>query len=308
MVSTARHFGLFLLFLSILLVVGCEKERTPAVSETPESAFDNQSISSTEDAVPTVSLGALQKETVAVPVADASDTILPVVTDVPPAEPAPETPDTESKMVEELGEPVGFVQRFSYTYGYLLMATAMRDPNAIDPYYFARGVLDFGLQEKPFLSDAEMNNLLFEYQDKLIAEATAQLEELTKKNLETAEGFLAVNKAREGVITTESGLQYEVVKASEGVRPQASDSVKVNYTLTYLDGRIGDSSPKGVPSTFALPNLIPGFREGLMLMTVGSEYRFFLHPRLGYGASGSSNIEPNALLIFDVQLVEIVKK
>jgi FKBP-type peptidyl-prolyl cis-trans isomerase len=211
-------------------------------------------------------------------------------------------------LVEELGRPITLEERFSYTYGYLIMQTAMRDINAIDPYYFARGALDFGLQKEPYVPKNIMNDVLFEYQDKLISDAAAQLAELSRINLENAEGFLAVNEAREGVLLTESGLQYEVIKASEGPSPLGTDTVKVHYRLTYLDGREGDASIRGIPSTLSLPSLIPGFREGLMLMTVGSEYRFYVHPKLGYGETGSSKIEPNTLLIFDVTLVEIVER
>jgi len=211
-------------------------------------------------------------------------------------------------LVEELGRPITLEERFSYTYGYLIMQTAMRDLNAINPHYFARGALDYGLKNEPYVPRNSMNDVLFEYQDKLIADAAAQLAALARMNLDNAEGFLAVNEAREGVLVTASGLQYEVIKTSEGPSPLASDTVKVHYKLTYLDGRVGDSSVKGIPSTLSLPSLIPGFREGLMLMTVGSDYRFYVHPKLGYGEAGSSKIEPNTLLIFDVSLVEIVKR
>lgn len=211
-------------------------------------------------------------------------------------------------LVEELGRPMTLEQRFSYTYGYLLMQTAMRDIDVIDPYYFARGALDFGLKKDPYVARSAMNDVLFEYQDRLISQAAQQLAQLSKKNLENAEGFLAVNGAREGVVTTDSGLQYEVVKAVEGPHPAATDTVKVNYRLTYLDGREGDASEPGVPSVLSLPSLIPGFKEGLLLMTAGSEYRFYVHPALGYGQTGSLKIEPNTLLIFDVTLVDIVKK
>jgi FKBP-type peptidyl-prolyl cis-trans isomerase len=124
--------------------------------------------------------------------------------------------------------------------------------------------------------------------------------------LEDAESFLAVNGKREGVITTPSGLQYEIVEDSEGELPTAEDTVQVHYRLTYLDGREGDASIRGIPSTFELEALIPGFREGLMLMPVGSVFKFYVHPSLGYGIEGSTRIEPNTLLIFDVELVEIL--
>ncbi|MFA5467492.1 MAG: FKBP-type peptidyl-prolyl cis-trans isomerase [Sphaerochaetaceae bacterium] len=208
--------------------------------------------------------------------------------------------------IEDLPLPVSLEERFSYTYGYLLMEAAKRDVKELIPHYFARGALDSGLQTTALLDKNTMNNVLYEYQDKLIAEASKRLEELARKNLEDAESFLAVNGKREKVVTTASGLQYEVIKDAEGDKPKENDTVRVNYRLTYLDGREGDASIRGLPSTFDLSTMIPGFKEGLMLMSVGSTFKFFVHPNLGYGASGSTKIEPNTLLIFDVELVEIL--
>ncbi len=264
-----------MILIALSITIGCTKE--PA-----------------ENAVPTTRAVTQQSETPA------------------QAEPTAAGEDSESSasagassMVEYLEAPVTLEERFSYTYGYLLMVTAMRDVQGIDPVYFARGALDSGLSESPLIPTDAMNNVLYEYQDKLITEAARRLEELAKKNLEDAESFLAINGKREGVFTTASGLQYEVVKASEGDNPSETDTVQVHYRLTYLDGREGDASVRGIPSTFNLSSLIPGFREGLMLMTAGSQFRFYVHPSLGYGEAGSSRIEPNTLLIFDVELVSI---
>lgn len=213
----------------------------------------------------------------------------------------------QQSMVEYLPAPETLDERFSYTYGYLLMVTAMRDVQGLDPVYFSRGAYDAGLSETPLIEESEMNTVLYEYQDKLITDAARRLEELARKNLEDAESFLAVNGKREGVTTTSSGLQYEILETTEGAHPEADDTVKVNYRLTYLDGREGDASIRGIPSTFDLSSMISGFREGLLLMPVGSSFRFYVHPDLGYGEEGSTRIEPNTLLIFDVELVEIVE-
>jgi FKBP-type peptidyl-prolyl cis-trans isomerase len=209
--------------------------------------------------------------------------------------------------VTNLEPPSTLEERFSYTYGYLLMEGEMREfQEGLLPAYFARGALDAGFGNPALLDKGSMNNALYEYQRKIIEEATKRLEELASKNLEDAESFLAINGKREGVITTSTGLQYEVVKDSEGDKPLEDETVRVNYRLTYLDGREGDASIRGIPSTFDLSHMISGFREGLLLMGVGSEFRFFVHPNLGYGVSGSAKIEPNTLLIFDVELVEII--
>ncbi len=205
-----------------------------------------------------------------------------------------------------LAKPQTLDERFSYAYGYMLMESASKDLPSIDANYFLRGIYDRGIDESQMLSAEERNTAFYEFQTKLVNEASEQLKELAAKNLAEAEDFLRVNGEKEGVSTTESGLQYMVVNPSEGPSPQSGDSVKVNYTLTFLDGREGDSSVPGIPSTFGLDNLIPGFSEGLLLMSEGSSYRFFVHPSLGYGEAGNSRIEPNTLLIFDVELVEIL--
>ncbi|MGI6466658.1 MAG: FKBP-type peptidyl-prolyl cis-trans isomerase [Sphaerochaetaceae bacterium] len=209
--------------------------------------------------------------------------------------------------IEKLNPPSTLEERFSYTYGYLLMMTAMRDVQNISTDYFIRGSLDAALNSDPLIASNLMNTVLYEYQEHLMSEASKRLEELAKKNLEDAESFLAINGQRDTIITTSSGLQYEIVKDSDGETPQEHDIVKVNYKLTYLDGREGDASIRGIPSEFSLDSLISGFKEGLMLMRVGSQFRFYVHPNLGYGQEGSSRIEPNTLLIFDVELVEVKK-
>ena len=307
------RYGLFLIILPIatllVLLVSCQKplastsEKVSVLVTSTSGSNHNTSNSNGANGVqssqaPAESTSVQNQASASGVAATVSKPVDEAGTEVPP----------EPVLVEKLGRPMTLEQRFSYTYGFLIMQTAMRDINAIDPYYFARGALDFGLQQEPYVARNAMNDVLFEYQDKLIADAAQQLAQLSKKNLENAEGFLAVNGAREGVVTTESGLQYEVVKAVEGPHPAATDTVKVNYRLTYLDGREGDASEKGIPSVLSLPALISGFREGLLLMTVGSEYRFYVHPALGYGQAGSLKIEPNTLLIFDVTLVDIVRK
>ncbi len=198
------------------------------------------------------------------------------------------------------------IDRFSYTYGYMLMDSAMRELPDLEAKLFLKGAYDVAISKSELLSKEERNASLFKFQEKLINEAGQRVKELAMSNLKDAESFLAVNSQKEGIITTDSGLQYEIITPSEGPRPTEKSIVKVNYRITYLDGREGDSSVPGIPSTFKVSNLIDGFKEGLYLMTVGSSYRFYVHPSLGYGESGSTRIEPNTLLIFDVKLVEIV--
>lgn len=120
--------------------------------------------------------------------------------------------------------------------------------------------------------------------------------------------FLEENKLKEGVITTESGLQYEVIKMGKGAKPTATDKVKVHYHGTLTDGTVFDSSvERGEPITFALNQVIPGWTEGVQLMPVGSKFRFYVPQELGYGARQAGSIPPYSTLIFEVELLGIEK-
>jgi FKBP-type peptidyl-prolyl cis-trans isomerase FklB len=131
--------------------------------------------------------------------------------------------------------------------------------------------------------------------------------EKVSANLKAGEDFLQANKEREGVHTTASGLQYEVLTEGNGPRPKATDKVKCHYHGTLIDGTIFDSSvQRGQPATFPLNMVIKGWTEALQLMPVGSKYRLFLHPSLAYGERQTGSvIGPNSTLIFDVELLGI---
>ncbi|MFA5571044.1 MAG: FKBP-type peptidyl-prolyl cis-trans isomerase N-terminal domain-containing protein [Sphaerochaetaceae bacterium] len=212
----------------------------------------------------------------------------------------------ELQSIDTLAVPSTLEERFSYTYGYLLMETAKRDINALDVAYFARGVLDSGLMEGSLINPTTMNAILFEYQDQLIKEATLRLQQLAQSNLEQAEAFLKDNAKRDSVITTSSGLQYEIMQTGEGKRVEEGQSVQVHYRLSFLDGREGSSSVGGGVSTFEVATLLPGFKEAMSLMNKGSRFRFYIHPSLAYGDGGTSSIEPNSLLVIEVELVDIL--
>lgn len=123
------------------------------------------------------------------------------------------------------------------------------------------------------------------------------------------EKFLSENKTKEGVITTESGLQYKVETEGTGVKPTAEDKVKVHYTGTLLDGTKFDSSvERGEPAEFGVGQVIKGWTEGLQLMPVGSKYIFWIPSELAYGERGAGqDIKPNSTLKFEVELLDIVK-
>ncbi|MGB5165401.1 MAG: FKBP-type peptidyl-prolyl cis-trans isomerase [Woeseiaceae bacterium] len=126
------------------------------------------------------------------------------------------------------------------------------------------------------------------------------------ENLAAGEAFLAENGAREGVITTESGLQYEVITAGDGAMPTLSDTVTTHYHGTLIDGEVFDSSvDRGQPASFPVSGVISGWTEALQLMPVGSKWRLFVPADLAYGSQQRGPIKANSTLIFDVELLEI---
>ncbi|HUQ67834.1 MAG TPA: FKBP-type peptidyl-prolyl cis-trans isomerase [Flavitalea sp.] len=126
-------------------------------------------------------------------------------------------------------------------------------------------------------------------------------------NLKTGQTFLEENSRKPGVVVLASGLQYEIITEGTGPKPTAKDKVTCHYHGTLIDGTVFDSSvQRGQPATFPLNMVIKGWTEGLQLMTMGSKWRFFIPPQLGYGdRQVSAQIGPNSTLIFDVELLSI---
>ncbi len=145
-----------------------------------------------------------------------------------------------------------------------------------------------------------------------MSEAFAKLDSLVKENRDIKarkqKEFLEENKKKAGVITTPSGLQYEVITLGTGAKPTLESNVEVNYEGKTIDGKVFDSSyERGTTTSFKLSNVISGWQEGLQLMPVGSKFRFYIPSELAYGERGAGNdIEPNATLIFEVELLNIV--
>ena len=162
--------------------------------------------------------------------------------------------------------------------------------------------------EKTTLTEQESMQVRQEFMEKLRAKQAAKSKEEAEKNQKEGDEFLAKNKSKKGVKVTESGLQYEVIKEGSGTKPTKADTVKVDYTGTKIDGTKFDSSvDRGQPATFPLGSVIPGWTEGLQLMTPGSNYKFYVPAKLAYGEHGPPSIGPNATLIFDVKLISVEK-
>ena len=159
---------------------------------------------------------------------------------------------------------------------------------------------------QPLMTPEQAQSVRENYMAKRQAAATAEQNALATKNLAESREFLAANAGKEGVMVTESGLQYQVLERGDGAQPSATDTVTVHYRGTLLDGTEFDSSySRNEPISFALNRVIPGWTEGLQLMNVGSKYQFFIKPELGYGEAGGGSIPPNSTLIFEVELLGI---
>lgn len=153
----------------------------------------------------------------------------------------------------------------------------------------------------PEIMPDEANNILQDYFDKLQKEQGNAAEEAGKKYLEE-------NKKREGVVVLPSGLQYKILKAGDGPKPQAADTVKCHYEGRLINGQVFDSSiRRGEPAEFPVSGVIAGWVEALQLMPVGSKWQLYIPSELAYGAHGAGqSIGPNETLIFDVELLAIV--
>ena len=173
----------------------------------------------------------------------------------------------------------------------------------IDEYFGFLGAYD-AMYDSLLFSYDELNSFLEEYP----AEYAARMEKVAAENLKEAEDFLAANKRNSGVVTMPSGLQYKVLKKGTGAKAKATDSVELDYELKLIDGTVIDSSyERGEHATFPLDSVIDGFKEGVMMMPMGSHYIFYIHPDLGYGDSQVGNMGPNSLLIFEVETYAIEK-
>lgn len=199
-------------------------------------------------------------------------------------------------------------QKVSYGMGLVLGERMNNDLPNLQMDQFLQGIQHghAGDEEAKRMNREEIQAALMEYQQSLQEEQGKQVEELAQKNIEAGEAFLAENAERDGIETTESGLQYEVLEEGEGEQPGATDTVQVHYTGELLSGEVFDSSrERGEPVSFGLNQVIPGWTEGLQLMNEGARYKLYIPSDLAYGPGGNRSIGPNETLVFDVELLAI---
>lgn len=179
---------------------------------------------------------------------------------------------------------------------------------------FNRGVKDALDSLKLALSDSQISLAMEGFQKTMRVKQDEKMKKDMAGNLSQASSFLAGNAAKQGVITLPpDSLQYQVVKEGAGPQPKPSDTVKLHYVGTFINGTEFDSSrkhPEGKPLEFTInqPGMIAGFSEIVPMMKVGSTWKVFIPPKLAYGERGSRNIPPNSLLIFEIELLEIAKQ
>jgi FKBP-type peptidyl-prolyl cis-trans isomerase FklB len=197
----------------------------------------------------------------------------------------------------------GDVAQASYSMGYIV-ASNMDDrfAGSLDEEAFITGLRDRFAGQDRQVSEEQAQVALAG----LVAKQEEAMQEKSTENLGAGSDFLAENGKREGVTTTASGLQYEVLVAADGAKPGATDTVSTHYHGTLIDGKVFDSSvTRGEPVSFPVNGVISGWTEALQLMGVGSKWRLFIPPELAYGSQGRPGIPPNATLIFDVELLGI---
>lgn len=195
--------------------------------------------------------------------------------------------------------------KLGYTFGAQIASDMkrqdMQDDISIDAMFAAFN--DVFTDKEPRLSLDDMQAAQLAYQTK----QQAKYQSIVDQNKAAGNAFLAENAKKSGVKTTDSGLQYEVLRKGKGAKPTPTDTIKVHYTGTLIDGTKFDSSyDRGAPADFGVSGVIPGFGEGLQLMKEGAKYRFTIPANIAYGEQGPASIGPNQALIFEVELIEVV--
>tara|TARA_R110002072_G_scaffold64_6_gene376 strand:+ start:17298 stop:18017 length:720 start_codon:yes stop_codon:yes gene_type:complete len=198
-----------------------------------------------------------------------------------PAAPAPVTDDDVAYF-------------FGYRFGNALLEGGNEN---VDPKVVMKGLEDSLARQQPTISEERQAVVIQEIQKRQLGQMAA-----------TANAFMEANRAQEGILETASGLQYLIIEPGEGDAPTLESEVVVHYEGRLLNNQTFDSSyQRGEPARFKLSGVIEGWTEGLQLMKPGAKARFFIPPGLAYGAGGTGSIPPYAVLVFDIQLLEVVK-
>lgn len=194
----------------------------------------------------------------------------------------------------------------AYSIGYMTAKSMSAQVPALDTKSYAAGFKDAYAKKDPAIKEEDMKTVLMAFEAKVRKEAEDKQKKDAAEAVTKGAAYLAENAKKAGVITTASGLQYQVIKEGTGAKPVATDTVKVHYEGKLVDGTVFDSSIKrGEPVSFPLNQVIAGWTEGVQLMTVGSKYKFVIPANLAYGEQGGGPIPANSVLTFEVELLEI---
>lgn len=198
-------------------------------------------------------------------------------------------------------------QKLAYSLGLMLGERLKADVATLDTDALRRAVEAVYSDAEPLMTQEQVEATMMAFQQKKMQEQQDAFAKLSEDNLTNGQAYMAENGKKEGVVTTESGLQYEELQAGEGDNPKATDTVKVHYRGSLIDGTDFDSSySRGEPVSFPLNGVIPGWTEGLQLMKPGGKSRLVLPAELAYGPGGMGDaIGPNSTLVFEVELLEI---
>ncbi|MEE8399182.1 MAG: FKBP-type peptidyl-prolyl cis-trans isomerase, partial [Desulfobacterales bacterium] len=201
-------------------------------------------------------------------------------------------------------------EKVSYSIGYDIGSNFKKQSIDVDHDVFFRGMKDALAGGNPLLSAKEQREAMMAFSKKQRGKMTVKQKEAALKNKETGKKFLSDNKAKPGVVTLDSGLQYKVIVGGKGPKPVDTDTVKTHYRGTLIDGTEFDSSYKrGQPASFPVTGVISGWTEALQLMNVGSKWELTIPSDLAYGDRGAgADIGPGETLIFEIELLEIVGK
>lgn len=201
-------------------------------------------------------------------------------------------------------------KQVTYIVGYNMAQQAQSNGLEFDKDVMAAAIEDVLAEKEPRIEQAEQQKIMMSFQEEQQSKREEERSHAAEENKTKAQKFLAENAEKEGVVVTDSGLQYKVIEAVEdesAPTPSPDDIVKVHYHGTLVDGTVFDSSvERGEPVSFPVKGVIKGWVEALQLMKVGEKYELYIPPELAYGAAGTSGkIGPNEALIFEVELLEI---
>lgn len=196
--------------------------------------------------------------------------------------------------------------KLNYSIGVTVVRNFKQQGFEIDLDTLVKGIKDAHSGAKLLMTDEEIHRAMASFQKEQRLKQRQGKLLAAADNKKEGDAFLSENKLKEGIMTLPSGLQYKILKAGDGKRPTDADMVECNYRGTFINGTEFDSSyHTQKPATFKVTGVIPGWREALKLMPVGSKWQLFIPPQLAYGDRGSGSIGPNATLLFELELLAI---